>query len=180
MSTCNNCNCSKTKCTCDSYLTTPPACPSGVGCPTPEICSEFYNMCCVVYNGPTIVDLNPFIIETGDTLCNIMEKYILDQLGGCVDPTGTCLATTGLSVSNVTSSAITVSWTSNPTAVNYQLSVATSLAGPYTSPNVATTLLTDTLIGLTANTEYYIRVVTACASGGPCNSVTIRVRTLNS
>jgi hypothetical protein len=137
-------------------------------------------MCCVVYNGPTIVDLNPFIIETGDTLCNIMEKYILDQIGGCVDPTGTCLATTGLSVSNVTSSAITVSWTSNPTAVNYQLSVATSLGGPYTSPNVATTLLTDTLIGLTANTEYYIRVVTACASGGPCNSVTIRVRTLNS
>jgi len=137
-------------------------------------------MCCVVYNGPTIVDLNPFIIETGDTLCNIMEKYILDQLGGCVDPTGTCLATTGLSVSNVTSSAITVSWTSNPTAVNYQLSVATSLGGPYTSPNVATTSLTDTLIGLTANTEYYIRVVTACASGGPCNSVTIRVRTLNS
>jgi hypothetical protein len=137
-------------------------------------------MCCVVYNGPTIVDLNPFIIETGDTLCNIMEKYILDQIGGCVDPTGTCLATTGLSVSNVTSSAITVSWTSNPTAVNYQLSVATSLGGPYTSPNVATTSLTDTLIGLTANTEYYIRVVTACASGGPCNSVTIRVRTLNS
>jgi hypothetical protein len=109
-----------------------------------------------------------------------MEKYILDQIGGCVDPTGTCLATTGLSVSNVTSSAITVSWTSNPTAVNYQLSVATSLGGPYTSPNVATTSLTDTLIGLTANTEYYIRVVTACASGGPCNSVTIRVRTLNS
>ncbi len=180
MSTCNNCNCSKTKCTCDSYLTTPPACPSGVGCPTPEICSEFYNMCCVVYNGPTIVDLNPFIIETGDTLCNIMEKYILDQIDGCIDPTGTCLATTGLSVSNVTSSAITVSWTSNPTAVNYQLSVATSLGGPYTSPNVATTSLTDTLIGLTANTEYYIRVVTACASGGPCNSVTIRVRTLNS
>jgi len=137
-------------------------------------------MCCVVYNGPTIVDLNPFIIETGDTLCNIMEKYILDQIGGCVDPTGTCLATTGISVSNVTSSAITVSWTSNPTAVNYQLSVATSLGGPYTSPNVATTSLTDTLIGLTANTEYYIRVVTACASGGPCNSVTIRVRTLNS
>ena len=137
-------------------------------------------MCCVVYNGPTIVDLNPFIIETGDTLCNIMEKYILNQIGGCVDPTGTCLATTGLSVSNVTSSAITVSWTSNPTAVNYQLSVATSLGGPYTSPNVATTSLTDTLIGLTANTEYYIRVVTACASGGPCNSVTIRVRTLNS
>jgi len=137
-------------------------------------------MCCVVYNGPTIVDLNPFIIETGDTLCNIMEKYILDQIDGCVDPTGTCLATTGLSVSNVTSSAITVSWTSNPTAVNYQLSVATSLGGPYTSPNVATTSLTDTLIGLTANTEYYIRVVTACASGGPCNSVTIRVRTLNS
>ena len=111
-----------------------------------------------------------------------MEKYILDQpgVGGCIDPTGTCLSTTGLSVSNVTSSAITVSWTSNPTAVNYQLSVATSLGGPYTSPNVATTSLTDTLIGLTANTEYYIRVVTACASGGPCNSVTIRVRTLNS
>jgi hypothetical protein len=133
-----------------------------------------------VYNGPTIVNLDPFIIETGDTLCNILEKYILNQIDGCIDPTGTCLATTGLSVSNVTTSAITISWTANPTAVNYQLSVATSLGGSYTSPNVATTLLTDTLIGLTANTEYYIRVVTACASGGPCNSVTIRVRTLNS
>jgi hypothetical protein len=133
-----------------------------------------------VYNGPTIVDRDPFIIETGDTLCNILEKYILNQIDGCIDPTGTCLATTGLSVSNVTTSAITISWTANPTAVNYQLSVATSLGGSYTSPNVATTLLTDTLIGLTANTEYYIRVVTACASGGPCNSVTIRVRTLNS
>lgn len=145
-------------------------------------------MCCVVYNGPTIVDLDPFIIETGDTLCNILEKYILNEINGCVDPEGiccvdpegTCLATTGLSVSNVTTSAITISWTANPTAVNYQLSVATNFAGPYIQPNVATTLLTDTLIGLTPNTEYYIRVSTACASGGPCNSVTIKVRTLNS
>lgn len=140
-------------------------------------------MCCVVYNGPTIVDLDPFIIQTGDTLCNILERYILSQIyfeGGCVDPNGSCLATTGLSLGAVTANSITVNWTANPTALNYQLSVATSLGGPYTQPNVATTLLTDTLIGLTPNTEYYIRVSTACASGGPCNSVTIKVRTLNS
>jgi len=161
-------------------MTTPPACPGGVGCPTPEICSEFYNMCCVVYNGPTIVDLDPFIIETGDTLCNIMEKYILNQIDGCIDPTGPCLSTTGLSVGNVTSSSITVNWTSNPTATSYQLLVATSLSGPFTQPNPTTTLLTDTLIGLTPNTEYYIRVINTCDVEQACLSVTIKVRTLNS
>jgi len=52
---CTNCGCSKISCGCgDSFLTTPPPCPTPVDCPTKQVCSEVFDAQCVVYTGPDL------------------------------------------------------------------------------------------------------------------------------
>jgi len=52
---CTNCGCSKISCGCgDSFLTTPPPCPTPVDCPDKQPCSEVFDAACVVYTGPDL------------------------------------------------------------------------------------------------------------------------------
>jgi hypothetical protein len=52
---CTNCGCSKISCGCgDSFLTTPPPCPTPEGCPDRQPCSEVFDAQCVVYTGPDL------------------------------------------------------------------------------------------------------------------------------
>lgn len=52
---CTNCGCSNINCGCgDSFLTTPPPCPTPVDCPTKQVCSEVFDAQCVVYTGPDL------------------------------------------------------------------------------------------------------------------------------
>lgn len=52
---CTNCGCSNISCGCgDSFLTTPPPCPTPVDCPEAQPCSEVFDAACVVYTGPDL------------------------------------------------------------------------------------------------------------------------------
>ena len=52
---CTNCGCSNISCGCgDSFLTTPPPCPTPVDYPTKQVCSEVFDAQCVVYTGPDL------------------------------------------------------------------------------------------------------------------------------
>jgi hypothetical protein len=52
---CTNCGCSNINCGCkDSFLTTPPPCPTPEGCPDRQPCSEIFDAQCVVYTGPDL------------------------------------------------------------------------------------------------------------------------------
>lgn len=47
---CTSCGCNKLTCGCNgSYLTTPPACPTPVDCPTAQPCAETFNAQCIYY-----------------------------------------------------------------------------------------------------------------------------------
>lgn len=42
------------KCGCESYLTTPPPCPTPQDCPERQPCSEVFDAECIVYTGPNL------------------------------------------------------------------------------------------------------------------------------
>jgi len=63
-SSCNN-KCAKCGCK-DSFLTSPPPCPTPAGCPDPIPCQEVLSSDCIIYNGPDI-DCNGDVIITSDS-----------------------------------------------------------------------------------------------------------------
>jgi hypothetical protein len=79
--------------------------------------------------------------------------------------TVTCNAPTGLSSSNITSSAATVSWSTVAGASNYTVEYKLNSASTWTTAAAATTSLTVNLTGLTASSLYDWRVRTNCTGG---------------
>ena len=63
-SSCNN-KCAKCGCK-DSFLTSPPPCPTPAGCPDPIPCQEVLSSDCIIYNGPNI-ECNEDVIITSDS-----------------------------------------------------------------------------------------------------------------
>jgi len=63
-SSCNN-KCAKCGCK-DSFLTSPPPCPTPEGCPDPIPCQEVLSSDCIIYNGPNI-ECNDDVIITSDS-----------------------------------------------------------------------------------------------------------------
>jgi hypothetical protein len=83
-STCSNCSnnyssCNNkcTKCGCkDSFLTSPPPCPTPAGCPDPIPCQEVLSSDCIIYNGPDILCNNDIVVYSDDTFTEILENII--------------------------------------------------------------------------------------------------------
>jgi hypothetical protein len=73
-SSCNNkCN----KCGCkDSFLTSPPPCPTPAGCPDPIPCQEVLSSDCIIYNGPDISCNNTVIITSDSTWTELLEDLV--------------------------------------------------------------------------------------------------------
>ena len=63
-SSCNN-KCAKCGCK-DSFLNSPPPCPTPQGCPDPIPCQEILSSDCIIYNGPNI-ECNDTVIITSDS-----------------------------------------------------------------------------------------------------------------
>ncbi len=74
----------------------------------------------------------------------------------------TCPAVTGLTVSAITASSATLSWTAATGAIGYEWAVTTSATPP--ASGTATTATTANASGLTASTAYYAHVRTKCSS----------------
>jgi hypothetical protein len=83
-STCTSCNhnyssCNNkcTKCGCkDSFLTSPPPCPTPAGCPDPIPCQEVLSSDCIIYNGPDISCNETVIITSDSTWTELLEDLV--------------------------------------------------------------------------------------------------------
>ena len=92
-----------------------------------------------------------------------------------------CLSTTHIYTTTITSTSIAVTWESVPLVADYQVEYQEAPVYPDT-PGTWTLLTVQNTIGanignLTSGTEYLIRVKTICRVGGNCYSVTIKAST---
>jgi hypothetical protein len=82
--TCTDCGCKKCGCS-DAGLISPAPCPTSLGCPTPEPCSEVINAECVVYTGLPIMCGLDEVVDTDTTLADALTDtitYFCDNGGG--------------------------------------------------------------------------------------------------
>lgn len=108
---CINCGCSQISCGCkDSYLTTPPPCPTPVDCPTAQPCSEAFDAQCVFYTGDTIACNSYTIVDTNtsvaDALVGIVD-YICTQSQVYTVEAGAGISVSGATVGTTTSYTVT-------------------------------------------------------------------------
>jgi hypothetical protein len=98
---------------------------------------------------------------------------------GCLPPSATCNAPTGLAASNITTSSTTISWTAVSGSSGYFLEWKPNSATVWNEvPLSGSTSNTYTLTGLTASTTYNFRVRTSCSSALSLYSSVINVVTL--
>lgn len=68
--TCKKCGCE------DSFLVSPAPCPTPVGCPDPEPCSEVFDAQCVVYTGPNLQCGQDNVVVTNTPINLALEDVI--------------------------------------------------------------------------------------------------------
>ena len=73
-SSCNN-KCAKCGCK-DSFLTSPPPCPTPQGCPDPIPCQEVLSSDCIIYNGPDISCNGDVLIYQDSTWTELLEDLV--------------------------------------------------------------------------------------------------------
>ena len=93
-STCTNCNhnysscnnkCAKCGCK-DSFLTSPPPCPTPNGCPDPVPCQEVLSSDCVIYTGDPIMCDDIVIIPSDSTMTEALIALADFMCGCCGSP----------------------------------------------------------------------------------------------
>lgn len=163
-----NCGCT------DVGLITPSPCPCDViTCATPDICPETFSDSCIVHTGDTIVDLN---ILKGDRLAAILQKMVIALTQPlCVAGTA-CASALNFKSTAIGTTTASFSWDTVTGATEYTLEYRKTTDILWTAnPNVITNL--DSVTGLTAATNYYVRVNTVCGITNDCYSVTILITT---
>ena len=83
-STCSNCSnnyssCNNkcTKCGCkDSFLTSPPPCPTPQGCPDPIPCQEVLASDCIIYTGPDVLCNGDIVVYNDATWTEVLEQIV--------------------------------------------------------------------------------------------------------
>ena len=73
--TCNNCGCKKCGCS-DTGLVSPAPCPTSLGCPTPQPCSEVINAQCVVYTGDPIMCGLDEVVPTDTNVATALNDVV--------------------------------------------------------------------------------------------------------
>lgn len=171
----NLCGCEK-PCGCgDDVVTTPLNC-TLPECNNPEKCSETFSSDCVIYTGDTIANLG---ITKGMNMSDIIQLFTLAITNsGCIYPTSPCLSVVGVYTTNVTSTIASIIWNTVVGATGYQVEYRPIFSASWISNPVVTTGNIDNIGMLVANTDYYIRIKTICASN-TCYSNTILIKTKN-
>jgi hypothetical protein len=70
---CKNCNLVKCGCQ-DSYLTTPPPCPTPEDCPDVQPCSEVFDAECIIYTGNDITCDQDIVVPTNTSLADAIDN----------------------------------------------------------------------------------------------------------
>ena len=93
---CTNCGCSKISCGCgDSFLTTPPPCPTPEDCPEAQPCSEVFDAACIAYTGLDIECGTDVVVATNDSVATALQN-VVDYL--CAIPVTVVDAGNGIDV----------------------------------------------------------------------------------
>lgn len=78
------CNHTNINCGCkDSFLTTPPPCPTPTDCPDPQPCSEVFDAQCVIYTGQPIICGEDVIVPSNTNMAealNLIADYFCSKL----------------------------------------------------------------------------------------------------
>lgn len=176
MSNCKKCK--QNKCGCGSSAIEMP--PVYLNCPNPcestEKCTQLYNMDCICYDGEDIIELD---IKKGERMTSIMKKLISAILyPGCSDYSSVtaCKNTVNVIITNIGANSLSIEWNEVNTAVNYivEFKLSSSLTWN-TLPAVNVT--NASIVGLTAESIYDIRVIVTCAAT-TCASLQYRIKTL--
>ena len=180
MSNCSKCNKTNNLCGCtDSAIQMPEG---FANCPTPceidaETCTEVFDMHCVCYQGPGIVELD---IQTGDRLDEVMQKLVLAiTYPGCVDfaDPNACQSPLNVTILKIGSTTLDFTWDIVPIAVSYTVEYKTSTSTTWLiNPPIAQPINAATLIGLLPDTIYDLRIKADCATSS-CYSLNIRIKT---
>lgn len=176
---CTKCNSNRCGCG-DQALTTgpnfsndPTVCP-----PNSEQCTEVFDMECICYGGDDIVELD---IQRGDRLNEILQKLVLAITNpGCSNfgDDLACQAPINLMISNLTDTSFDISWDPVAVATSYVVEFKEAILPTWNlNPAVTAPVVTDTIIGLTPDTVYDVRVNAVCPAG-TCYSLNIRIKTL--
>ena len=156
----------------NTYSNDPTVCP-----PDSEPCSEVFDMACICYQGDDIVELD---IKKGTRLDEILQKLVLGITNpGCTDffDPLVCQSPLNLTVSNLTTSSLEISWDTVASAVSYSVEFKEAISLVWLiQPIITAPVVSNTIVGLTPNTVYDIRVNAICAAGN-CYSLNIRIKT---
>lgn len=163
MITTKNCGCAQNVgCGCgDNVYTTNNTCNS-IECETPEKCPETFSSDCLLFMGDTIANLE---IKKGTPMTTVLDQILLAIINpNCAYPTSPCRAVFGLLSSKITSTTIKLGWEAlDPVPTSYEVEYREVTSGTWLQ-NGAITTNTNTIGGLTPNTDYVVRVKTTCGS----------------
>lgn len=135
---CTNCGCSKISCGCgDSFLTTPPPCPTPEDCPEAQPCSEVFDAACIAYTGLDIECGTDVVVATNDSVATALQN-VVDYL--CAIPVTVVDAGNGIDVEANTVGNTTTYTVSLLGAMRAQSSPLTM---NLIAPTVSTSLLVD-------------------------------------
>ena len=71
------CNHNNINCGCkDTYLTTPPPCPTPADCPDPQPCSEVFDAQCIVYTGADILCGQDTVVTQNDSVAEALASVV--------------------------------------------------------------------------------------------------------
>lgn len=169
---CNTKNCGCT----DVGLTTPAPCPCEIAqCANPNVCPETFSDNCIIHTGDTIVDMN---ILQGDALTSILQKMVIKITQPACVPGTACGSAINFKSTSISNTGATFVWDPvvSSGTTQYILEYRKPSAAVWTAKPVVSTT-TDSLTGLTANTQYYVRVKTKCGAISTCYSVTLLITT---
>lgn len=108
-------------CGCESYLTTPPPCPTPEDCPDRQPCSEVFDSQCVIYTGPDL-ECNQDTVVTQNSPVNVAIENIINYFCNTVDQVPVTVVEAGDNVdviSETVGNVTTYTVSAVPTVIKY-------------------------------------------------------------
>jgi hypothetical protein len=142
-------------------------------CDLDDQCSEAFDGKCLSYTGDAIVNAG---IAKGMSFNDIVQKLVLLMVyPACNYPSSTGKGAVGFYSKKIQQTTISFKWAAVPSVTSYQVQYRLPSSLTWTANPVVTTL-TDTIAGLSANTTYYVKLVTI-VNAVSCESVTLEITT---